>query len=324
MVNETLVSTVRDMKFSDLYLGHPQLGHRLSDVPGAPANPLLAGEELHGDIQKLMHECRLAQESGGADTDFTVIYDQVQYRVSIMPSVGGEVFVLRRMAYSVTSLHDLGMHEAYREKMLHRDLCGLFLISGAMKSGKTSTASALMRERLLAFGGVGVTAEDPVELPLEGQHGAGVCFQTSASRESGGFAEAARRIVRWGAKVILIGEIRDEDVATEALRAGVNGHLVISTIHAENPINAIRRLQSMASRAFDADTAKSLLADGLAGVLYQRLHGDPRRLETELLMVKGVDSVINNIRNGSFERLQSDLKLQMANIVNSSPVRRTA
>lgn len=316
--------TVRQMKFSDLYLGHPVLGHRIADVPGEPANPVLAGEELQGDIQKLISECRSVQESTVTGTDFVVVYDEIQYRVSVMPSVGGDVFVLRRMAFAVDSLRDLGVHEAYRERMLHKDLCGLFLISGAMKSGKTSTASAMVRERLMSYGGVAVTAEDPIELPLEGQHGAGVCYQTAVRRDKGGFAEAARHIVRWGAKLILIGEIRDGDVAAEALRAGVNGHLVISTIHAENSINAIRRLQAMAAETFDTGTAQSLLADGLAGVMHQSLKGDPRRLETELLMVKGVDSAVSNIRNGSFERLQSDLKLQMANIVNTSAQRRSA
>lgn len=323
-MTNSIEKTVSQMKFSDLYLGHPVLGNRLADVPGAPANPVLAGEELKEDIEKLIAECKTAQIATVTGTDFTIVYDEIQYRVSVMPSVGGDVFVLRRMAREIDSLKELGVHEAFRSRMLDKDLCGLFLICGAMKSGKTSTASAMIHERLFAFGGVAVTAEDPIELPLEGQHGAGVCFQTAARRDTGGFAEAARHIVRWGAKLILIGEIRDGDVAAEALRAGMNGHLVVSTIHAENPPHAIRRLQAMASETFDTSTAQSLLADGLAGVMYQRLQGDPRRLEAELLMVRGIDSVINNIRNGSIEKLGSELKLQMANISNFVPQRKTA
>ena len=322
MTITSITRTVKEMRFSDLYLGHPELGHRLADVPGAPANPVLAGPELEEDISRLIAECKSAQSATATGNDFTTIYDGVQYRVSVMPSVGGDVFVLRRMSAAITSLQDLGVHEAYRERMLAKELCGLFVISGAMNSGKTTTACAMVRERLLKFGGVAVTAEDPVEMPLEGLHGTGVCFQTAARRDRGGFAEAARNIVRWGADIIMIGEIRDDAVAAEALRAGMNGHLVISTIHADNAINAIRRLQALASKAFESGTAQALLADGLAGVMHQRLVGDPRRLETELLNVKGVDSVVANVRSGALDRLQSDLKLQLANIVNAPAYRR--
>lgn len=306
-------TSVKELKFSDLYLGHPTLGNRFSDVPGAPANPLTAGPNLAADLEALLAVCKATQKEVALETDFKVKHDSVEYRVSVMPSVGGNVFVLRRMAKQVMTMSSLKIPDVFQAALMDESMVGLLLFSGVMNSGKTTSACALCRERLVKYGGVAVTAEDPIELPLEGEHGPGVCFQTAAPRRDGGFAEAARHIVRWGAKIILIGEIRDGSVAAEALRAGVNGHLVISTIHAESPSHAIRRLQALAGEHFDPESANALMADGLAGIIHQKLVGDPRRLEIEGLFVKGYDSVVDTIRRGQLERLRSEQQLQIAN-----------
>lgn len=316
-IPESPLTRVKQLRFSDLYLGHPVLGNRFADVPGAPANPVIAGPELREDLDALTTLCKKGASEASTGTDFKVSHDDVDYRVSVMRAIGGDVFVMRRMSSSVSTLSDLGIPIQFQSVLLKEHMTGLLLISGAMKSGKTSTACSLVRERLLKYGGVAVTAEDPIELPLEGEHGSGVCFQTYASGP-GGFAESARHIVRWGAKIILLGEIRDGEVAAEALRAGVNGHLVISTIHTDSVPAAMRRLQALASETFDTATANSLLADGLAGVFHQKLSGDPRRLSaTEILMVRGEDSVMSAIRNNQFERLGSEMNMQMANLIHS-------
>lgn len=312
-------STVRELEFSDLYLGHPVLGNRLSDVPNAPANPVVAGQELREDLQQLHSRCNAEVQKNPSITDFKIEYDDVSYRVALMHSLGGDVFVLRRAANEIRSMDELGIPEIYQSRMLTEQLTGLLLIAGPMKSGKTSTACALIRERLVKYGGVAVTAEDPIELPLEGEHEPGVCFQTPVKGDKSGYADAARQMVRLGAKIILLGEIRDGKVAAEALRAGVNGHLVISTIHADDVQTAIRRLQAMASEEFDAAAASALMADGLAGVFSQKLTGtNTKRLEATMLMIKGYDSVRNAIRSGAYERLGNDINYQMADAVGQS------
>lgn len=315
---------VRDLEFSDLYLGHPTLGNRLADVPGAPANPVVAGPELAEDLAHLITLCQKEQDCSPGGTDFKVEYDGVFYRVAVMRALGGDVFVMRRISKMVADMRMLGIPEHYQKLLMAPNMTGLLLIAGAMKSGKTSTACALIRQRLEAYGGVAVTAEDPIELPLEGAHGPGVCYQTYARRDSGGFAESARHIVRWGAKIIFLGEIRDGEVAAEALRAGINGHLVISTIHTDSVLTTMRRIQAMAAESFDPATANALLADGLAGIFHQRLIGDPRRLSAEVLMVKGEASVVSAVRGGQFERLDSEVKLQMANIIQYNSTKSAA
>lgn len=303
---------VSELMFSDLYLGHPTLGDRLANVPGEVANPVMAGPELKADLQELLAACHKGKQESLSGTDFRLDYDGVKYRVSVMPSVHGEVFVLRKMTQTLKTLKELRIPTMYAEALLAPNMTGLLLVSGAMNSGKTSTACALMRELLLKYGGVGVTSEDPIELPLEGQHGTGVCFQTQVAKS---YAESAKNVVRWGAKYIFIGEIRDGAVAVEALRAGVNGHLVISTIHSDSPLNTLRRIQAMANESFEPAAAQALLSDGLAGVFHQKLSEEPRRLTCELLMVKGQASVMNKVRLGQFEQLATEINMQQANLI---------
>ena len=321
------VSRVSEMSFADLYLGHRTLGNRFSSVPGAPADPVIADATLSDDLAALEAECKRITEASGA-ADFKLDYDGMSYRVATMRAMGGTVFVLRKMVSEISSFEKLRFPSAYIPPLLAERMSGLFLIAGAMNSGKTTTAGTLIAERLRRFGGVAVTAEDPVELPLEGQHGPGVCFQTGVSRETGGFAEACRSLVRWGAKIIFLGEIRDGETAVEALRAGVNGHLVVSTLHAEDIQTGLRRIHSMATETFDAANAQLLLADGLAGIVHQKLVGDDsRRLEIELLMLhdpsgqQAHHSARAMIREGKFERLASEIRLQQAKMIQAGAMR---
>lgn len=309
-------ASVREMQFADLYLGHPTVGNRFSSVPKAPADPLIASPELKGDLDALYDACKDRLDRL-KNRDFKIDFDGVNYRVAVMHALGGTVFVLRKMVSEIKTLAQTGLPQVYIKPLVETPMTGLFLITGSMNSGKTTTAGALIAERLQRHGGIAVTAEDPVELPLEGEHGKGVCFQTDAARQSGGFAEACRSLVRWGARIIYLGEIRDGETAVEALRAGVNGHLVISTLHAEDIQTGLRRLHAMSSEAFDAQSAQRLLADGLAGVIHQRLVGDPRRLEADMMMIHGNNAIQSMIREGKFERLASEINLERARMLQN-------
>jgi Tfp pilus assembly pilus retraction ATPase PilT len=313
------ITKIRQLSFSDLYLGHPSLDDRFSDVPGMEINPMPANAMLQSDLDRLKAVCRDTQKSMPPMTDFKVCYDGVAYRASVMATMSGDVFVLRKIASTISSLADLGIPQAYIRCLMSRDMSGLFVVSGAIKSGKTMTACALTKERLTAYGGVAVTAEDPIELPLEGCYGAGVCYQTAITRQDGGFVAAFRRLVRWGAKIILIGEIHDPDMAAEVLQASVNGHLVISTMHAESVIQTITKLHTLADEKLAPGSAQSLLADGLAGVLHQQLTREPKKnFETEFLFLKEAKLAKTILRNGKYDQLTSEIRQQMACLISAN------
>lgn len=310
---------VKELEFSDLYLGHPGLADRFSDVPGSNANPLPAGPALRSDLDQLTAACRAAREAAPAATEFKVRYDDVTYRASVMQTLAGEVFVLRKMANAVLTLAELGIPQAYIRHLMTRDLSGLLVISGAIKSGKSMTACATVKDRLTAFGGVAVTVEDPIEIPLEGSHGQGICFQTSTPRDRSGFADAFRHLTRWGARIILIDEIRDQETAAEVLQASVNGHLIITTMLAENVIQTITKLHALANYKLAQGGAQALMADGLLGVLHQKFSRCTRhKLETEFLFFKDAPTLKTVLRNGKYEQLASDIKYQMASMITEN------
>ncbi len=164
-------------------------------------------------------------------------------RVATYPTVTGEKIVLRfftdteqpaleALKFPAAALAEL---EAFL-----RGTSGLLLLTGPAGSGKTTTIYACLR-RLVALGGRHIiTVEDPVEQIIPG------VMQTEVNEARGlTFAKAARHLLRQDPQVLVLGEIRDDETATLAIRAAMTGHLVISTLHAGSGAGVIERLQVM-------------------------------------------------------------------------------
>src|SRR5690349_15267117 len=116
------ITKVKQLSFSDLYLGHPLLGDRFSDVPGSDVNPLVAHTLLRDDLVRLNAVCRETVKGIPGSCDFKVRYDGVAYRASVMHTLGGEVFVLRRIADTIYSLAEIGIPQAYIRHLMVKDL----------------------------------------------------------------------------------------------------------------------------------------------------------------------------------------------------------
>jgi len=183
-------------------------------------------------------------------------------RLATLPTLYGEKAVLRILEkrQSFSRLEELGFCGAalqdYRE--LLRKPHGLLLCCGATGCGKTTTMYASLQELAAEQVNI-VTIEDPVERSIDG------IFQCAMNGKTGfDFAVGLRAILRQDPNIILVGEIRDEETATIAVRAAITGHLVLATLHTNNAVNAIVRMLDMEVKPF-------LLADALLGVLSQRL-----------------------------------------------------
>ncbi|NHZ91141.1 hypothetical protein F2P45_19275 [Massilia sp. CCM 8733] len=313
-------TAVRQLVFSDLYLGHPTLEDRFCDVPGASANPLRASAALRGDLDLLIGVCKAALAGPRAPARCKVAHDGVDYHMTTMLTAGGQVFVLRRIAAAIRSLAELGIPNAFIPALLARGLSGLFLVAGPAKSGKTSTACAMVKERLAAHGGVAVTGEALIELPLEGSYGDGVCYQTGTGADNGAScAEALRRVLGSGAHIILLDEIRDQEAAVAALRASIDGYLLISTMRADSATQAIGKLESLAAERLGAEHARALMAEGVAGVLYQQLGTSAKMtLKTDMLLLKDAPSARSHVRNGQYDLLAAIARQQMAALIASN------
>ncbi|MEW5890659.1 MAG: ATPase, T2SS/T4P/T4SS family [Pseudomonadota bacterium] len=299
---------LNELTFSDIYLG--ESASLLGGVPGM-LDPVPAPPECREELAQLRKACGEFVQRHGKQ-EFAIREGGTAYRVSVLRSLTETVYVLRRFPSSVPDLSTLGIHPGYVELMMQPGLAGLLVIAGAYGQGKTTTASSVICARVAKYGGVCVTIEDPPEMPLEGRHGEGVIYQTWV--EQGGFGQACRQAARWVPSIIFLGEIRDSETAAEALRASINGRLVVCTTHADSAVLAVDRLFALANGAAGtAEDVASLLANGLVGVLHQRLDGEPKRPRVECLWLGGEESQgpRNSIRRRQFAQLQNDVTLQL-------------
>ena len=187
---------------------------------------------------------------------------KANFRVSTIPTVGGEKVVLRLLdeGRKVFDLKRLGLGQ--REQQIIESLSekpyGMVVVTGPTGSGKTTTMYAML-SRINTVGRNIVTVEDPVEYRLPGIN------QVGADSEHGlGFNNALKYILRQDPDVILLGEIRDHETAATAVQAALTGHLLISTLHTNDAVGAVPRLKDLGVDAFK-------IGGALLGSIAQRL-----------------------------------------------------
>jgi type IV pilus assembly protein PilB len=188
--------------------------------------------------------------------------DQIDFRVSACPGYHGESVVLRilRPESVRIGLANLGLEEDHME-IFNRTIRrpnGIFLVTGPTGSGKTTTLYTAL-DVLNRPDKKIITAEDPVEYNFTGINQCQVHEQIGLS-----FARILRAMLRQAPNIILVGEIRDKEVAEVATQAALTGHLVFSTLHTNDAPSAITRLIDMGVKPF-------LVASSIQAVLAQRL-----------------------------------------------------
>ncbi len=213
---------------------------------------------------KIMAGINLAEKRLPGDGRIRMIVSgsDVDFRVSSLPSYHGESIVLRilRPDSAKLGIPSLGFEQDdyVRFQKIIRHPNGIFLVTGPTGSGKTTTLYAAINELNRPDRKI-ITAEDPVEYNFTGVN------QVQVNEGIGlSFASILRSMLRQAPNIILVGEIRDLEVAEVAIQAALTGHLVFSTLHTNDAPSAITRLIEMGVKPF-------LVASSIQAVLSQRL-----------------------------------------------------
>jgi len=243
---------------------------------------------------KLLSGLKLNIKSEPQDGRFSVRLDgsDIEIRTSVIPGAYGETVVLRILNPDTIAVpfEGLGMEPALRElvnKEIHNPN-GMLLNTGPTGSGKTTTLYAFLK--ILSSPDIKiVTIEDPIEYHLPG------IVQTQADHKEYTFIKALRSTLRQDPDVIMIGEIRDKNVAKTAIDAALTGHFVFSTLHTNNAAGTFPRLVDLGVDPKVFGSAINLvMAQRLVRVLCKKcrkeilLAGDDKRR---------VDAVLKELRN---------------------------
>ena len=173
----------------------------------------------------------------------TVENSTIDFRVSIIPIANGESIVLRifNSSTKLLSLDELGFypHDLKSIKTAVEQPFGLILLTGPTGSGKTTTLHALIANLPVSEQKI-ITIEDPVEQLIPGVNQVQINDEIDLS-----FDGMLRRVLRQDPNVIMVGEIRDNATAELALRSALTGHLILSTLHTNDSVSVITRLENM-------------------------------------------------------------------------------
>ncbi len=199
---------------------------------------------------KVMSELDIAERRIPQDGRFRVRYKNrsIDFRVSIMPSIHGEDAVLRVLdkesmseQFRQLSLDSVGFpeHDLKKFRRYIQEPYGMVLVTGPTGSGKTTTLYAALMEIKNDEDKI-ITIEDPVEYQIKG------ITQIPVNEKKGlTFARGLRSILRHDPDKIMVGEIRDNETAQIAIQSALTGHLVFTTVHANNVVDVLSRFLNM-------------------------------------------------------------------------------
>jgi len=258
---DTTIFTALERRASDIHIetfdDSLHVKYRIDGVLQEAMAPI--AREHHTTILsriKIMSELDIAERRVPQDGRFRVRYKGrlIDFRVSIMPTVHGENAVLRVLdkesmseKFQKLTLEVVGFAESdlKRFRRYIREPYGMVLVTGPTGSGKTTTLYAALNEIKSDEDKI-ITIEDPVEYQIRG------ITQIPVNEKKGlTFARGLRSILRHDPDKILVGEIRDQETAQIAINSALTGHLVFTTVHANNVVDVLGRFLNMGVEAYN-------------------------------------------------------------------------
>jgi type IV pilus assembly protein PilB len=296
---ETIIFTALERRASDIHIeardSEVAVKYRIDGVLQHAMQPI--AKEWHSTVIsriKVLSDLDIAERRVPQDGRFRVKYKgrYIDLRVSIMPASHGEDAVLRVLdketlseKFQSLSLDVVGFfpEETRRFRRYIREPYGMVLVTGPTGSGKTTTLYAAINEIKSDEDKI-VTIEDPVEYQLKG------ITQIPVNEKKGlTFARGLRSILRHDPDKIMVGEIRDHETAQIAIQSALTGHLVFTTVHANNVTDVIGRFINMGVEPYNFVSALNcILAQRLVRVICNNCKR-PKKYSDQELVESGLD-----------------------------------
>ena len=265
---ERVLRLMAEKKASDVFLSartpilikiHGQI-MQLTDQVLTPSQPRQLLSEMISPTQ--MEEL---DETGELNLGITIPGVAI-FRLSAFKQRGSVAAVFRHIPSDIPPLDSLNVPEILNDLILQKR--GLILLAGATGSGKSTTLAAMLEHRNQRMTGHILTIEDPLEFLFSNKKS--IVNQREVGRDTQSLQVGLKNALRQAPDCILIGEIRDRETMTAALSYALSGHLVLSTLHANNSYHALGRILSF----YTPEARPALLSDlasGLKAIVSQRL-----------------------------------------------------
>lgn len=276
MLHQKISNLLKNRTVSDIHVeeGAP-LWYREFGVLHADAGALLTHEDLVAFLSTL-HEVFPDGSSIDerliltGDKDFSASVGETRVRGNVFrANCGNLAFVLRRLSDTIPAIANLGLPDNFMD-IANRSK-GLFLVTGATGSGKSTTLAAIVEQINQSAQRHIITIEDPIEYRFSSAMSK--VTQREVGKDASSFQNALRSALRQDPDVVMIGEMRDRITVQTALDAANTGHLVLATLHTTNARQSIERMVSFFS-AEEKEWAHQVISSVLNGVLSQTLVAD--------------------------------------------------
>lgn len=275
--------------------------------------PILSDEDLVNIYQTLLPNHFTEKFQDAFDLDFAYeIKGCSRFRVNLSRQLGRCALVIRTIPYNIKKITSLSLPESIEQFASLNN--GLVLITGPTGSGKSTTIASLIDYVNTNYPKHIITIEDPVEFIFTNKKS--IVSQRQVQIDTASFPDGIKYALRQDPDVIFIGEIRDRETVTAALKAAETGHLVFATIHTNDAIQTVNRIVNMFEPS-DRDFVRQQLAAVLRGTVSQKLvplsTSSGRRPAVEMLVVTPtvkdfiekdkLEEIYDLVKKGSFNNM---------------------
>ncbi len=275
--------------------------------------PILSEYELSYAYDELLPAHFKGKVNSVFDLDFAYEIKGIsRFRVNLSRQLGKSALVIRTIPYNIKKVVELNLPESIEQFATLNN--GLVLVTGPTGSGKSTTIASLIDYININYPKHIITIEDPVEFIFTNKRS--IVSQRQVLIDTPSFPNGIKYALRQDPDVIFIGEIRDKETVTAALKAAETGHLVFATIHTNDAVQTVNRIVNMFEPS-DRNFVRDQLAAILRGTISQKLipisNGSGRRPACEVLVVTPtvkdfiekdkLEEIYELVKKGSFNNM---------------------